>query len=819
MAMIENISKGLLTPKEIKKCYAYLSKQSKDVMVQTDVISDEPYFNEANSVENSDSDKENSSTIHDQKHSNVLLKKKNKSLHDTKINLVQLDLHTYDVLEDKDIKKVNSQPTCHLCQKCLKSFCDIEVQTEKIDDKKMIPIPPPLPAGFSSNIKSNVTNYENVSETYNNLTRNSECDLKDNIPLSETNTISQSKIPLPPPLSGVKANSPKSPSLSGTKKIPPTAPPLPGTKLIPPPAPPLPGVKLIPLAPPLPGTKLIPPPAPPLPGVKSIPLAPPLPGTKSIPLPPPLPGAKSIPLAPPLPGAKSIPLAPPLPGAKSSPPLAPPLPGVKGGPPPPPPLPGAMGALPNMNDSKTIEMKGTSQTSASFSKTPPNSFLTSVSSLNAIHCSNSRSSVTYSKTKKTNTIQWTAVRNQVIINNKTIWNHFVEPDFPQDQREKLENMFERTKVVPKKVISKSIEAKKTSPNRNDTINKNSTGGLSEKRSLNLGIVLSRFKGIKGFDLVNALEKAHSSTFDIDTIQNLLVHYPTKEEREFFGKIESKEGLNNNEAFVWGVSRKPNLRLKLELMVFEANTTNDIQNFTKSGEQCLSACEKLMGNESVDQFFFKCLQFGNFLNQSTFAAGAQGFTLQSLLPTLQTKGTGTKSSLRMVDLLAEVADEVIFKVLDILPLLKEAKTFVLSEFEGAVKKLKHQILTIKKRVEMADGADELKNEYTELLNNYHSQCAKIENTMTEIKKYELDLQQFFCAESLKLEEILCIFLQAFTLFETAKKMFVSKTARIEKTGKLGNTKPLHVIRKTITKTDLKKNADIYNFIDMLNNSYV
>uniref|UniRef100_A0A0K0EHU2 FH2 domain-containing protein n=1 Tax=Strongyloides stercoralis TaxID=6248 RepID=A0A0K0EHU2_STRER len=814
MTIIENISKGLLTPNDIKRVYNHLSKQSKDITVQTDVILDEHYYNKSTNLDNNDSDKENGSTILDQKHSFITLKRKNKSLQDTKTNFLQTDSEIVNLVDEKETKKGILQSSCQLCQRCLVDFRDVEVQTELIENKQTTPPPPPLPAGLLSNVKSNMVKPQDVSENDNNLFPLAKTYSEENAPTAQlssttnvfSNFVSEAKIP-------------NILSLSESKKAPPPAPPLPKLNVVPP-APPLPGAKIIPAAPPLPGVKVIPPP-PPLPNAKTIPPpAPPLPGKRVIPPPaPPLAGGRVIPPpAPPLPGGRVIPPpAPPLPGGKMIPPLAPPLIGTNRGPPLPPPLFKTKNV--QLLNSSNVGTTETSQTFVGFSITPPDSTLTNVLSLNALNCSNSRSSVTYSKTKKTNTIQWTAVRNQVIINNKTIWNHFVEPDFPQEQREKLENMFERTKIVPKKVISKSNVLKKSSPNKNEKTGKSNTGGLSEKRALNLGIVLSRFKGMKGFDLVNALEKAQSSTFDIDSIQNLLVHYPTKEEREFFGKIESVEGLNNNEAFVWGVSRKPNLRLKLELIVFEANATNDIQNLKKSGENCLLVCQKLMGNVSVDQFFFKCLQFGNFLNQSTFAAGAQGFTLQSLLQTLQTKGTGTKSSLRMVDLLAEVADDVIFKVLDILPMLKETKTFVLSDFEGVVKKLKNQILAIKKRVEIAENADEIKEEYTELLNQYQNQCDQVESIVIEIKKYELDLQQFFCADNLKLEEILSIFLQAFTLFETAKKIFISKSIRNEKASRLGCNKPLHVIKKTISRTELRKNVDIHSFIDMLNNGHI
>uniref|UniRef100_A0A0N4ZNZ9 FH2 domain-containing protein n=1 Tax=Parastrongyloides trichosuri TaxID=131310 RepID=A0A0N4ZNZ9_PARTI len=839
--IIENISKGFITPLDIKNMYNFINKKYSDATIQTDVSSDEFCLNNLSKAKDNDSDKENNLTNFERKQSSISIKKKNNFNKKSRTYSLSIDKINDNIR--KENKMVTHENSIQLCDKCFQD-------TSSSNESKNIPLAPPLPNGFLSNNKSILTHSKNSIESESILiNKNQSSDeqmavksnllTKENLPTTkiddfsptpfpdttsisyckmsssvisrpsktsslpnikdhssiQSNTI-KSNIPLPPPLPGMKSGPPMAPplpgmktgesmasllpgmknkqpmvlSLSDVKNNQPIPSPLPGTKTEPPPPPPLPNAKTgPPPPPPLPNAKTGPPPPPPLPGMKTgPPPPPPLPGIKKSqpPLPPPLPGMKTgPPPPPPLPGVKTgPPPPPPLPGMKTGPPPPPPLPGMKTGPPPPPPLPIGNPSNINMNDP---------QGSIEYSKTPPNSLLSSSSSLNLIHGSNSRSSITYSKTKKTNTIQWTAVKNQVIINNKTIWNHFVEPEFPPDQREKLESMFERVQVIPKKNVTNKVDVKK-SPGKNETTSKGNTGGLSEKRALNLGIVLSRFKGKKGYDLVDALEKANSTTFDVDTIQNLLVHYPTKEERDFFLKIDTSDSLNNNEAFVWGVARKPNLRLKLELIVFEANASQDLVKYTESVENCQRVCEKLMGNEAVDQFFFKCLQFGNFLNQSTFAAGAQGFTLQSLLPTLQAKGTGSKSSYRMVDLLAEVADETIYKVLEVLTLLRNSKSFILSEFETTILKLERQIVTIKKRVEIAEDADVLKNEYTELLDKYQEKCENVKNIMNTIKKYEGELQQFFVANNLKLEEIFNIFLQAFTLFETAKKVsFASK----------------------------------------------
>uniref|UniRef100_A0AC35TJX8 FH2 domain-containing protein n=1 Tax=Rhabditophanes sp. KR3021 TaxID=114890 RepID=A0AC35TJX8_9BILA len=602
-------------------------------------------------------------------------------------------------------------------------------------------------------------------------------------------------IPVPPPLPNrkkglgvVTSNIPLLPPLPD-KKEPPVAPPLPGKSNSGPP-----------MAPPLPGkSKAGPPMAPPLPGKSNSgpPMAPPLPGKSKAgpPMAPPLPGKSNSgpPMAPPLPGKSNSgpPMAPPLPGSNAVRP-PPPLPGSKGPPPPPPP-----------NGLKKPLTPDSSMTSAA---------------LLALGKSNCRSTVTYSKTKTTNTIQWVAVNNKTIIDRKTVWNDFVEPDFAASEREKLETTFERIQKVPRKPLVKSDAIDKSTPPKdaNNNGGKKNTGGLSEKRALSLGIVLSRFRGYKGAELVKKLETIENEAFDVDTLNNLLQHYPVKEEVTFFSNVESEVGLNNNEAFVWAVARKPSLKLKLELIVFKSEVGAEITSLGKQAEIMSNACKKLANNDAVNTFFFKCLQFGNFLNQSTFVGTAQGFLLSSLLSTLETKGSGSKSTVKMADILAESSDASIPKVVELISDLRDAKCINLSDIESAVSKSKGKINLISKKVEDAEDANDLKIQYAEMLKGYSDQCEDVEKLLNTIKTSEKDLQQYFCAAKLKLEEILAIFYQAFSLYEQAKKALVIRIAALEKASRTPatNTKSIHVIRKRISKTDPRKSIDLQNFIDIL-----
>lgn len=59
-------------------------------------------------------------------------------------------------------------------------------------------------------------------------------------------------------------------------------------------------------------------------------------------------------------------------------------------------------------------------------------------------------------------------------------------------------------------------------------------------------------------------------------------------------------------------------------------------------------------------------------QSSFAAGASGFSLSSLLSTLNAKGRGSSACTRLVDILAETADEKIRLVTDLIEIMKPSR---------------------------------------------------------------------------------------------------------------------------------------------------
>uniref|UniRef100_A0AAF5D974 FH2 domain-containing protein n=1 Tax=Strongyloides stercoralis TaxID=6248 RepID=A0AAF5D974_STRER len=412
-------------------------------------------------------------------------------------------------------------------------------------------------------------------------------------------------------------------------------------------------------------------------------------------------------------------------------------------------------------------------------------------------------SIRYSKFKTTNTVQWTPVKLNSLENKTTIWSNFVEPEFKESERSKIELVFEKPHKISRRL---TIATLSRFPRENIKLNGNNnrlvTKGLSEKRALNLGIVLSRFK-LKGVNLVNALDSEKCHTFDIDLLSNLLLQYPTEEEKKYFENINESNTLNTTEAFVWAVARKPHLKIKLELLVFEANFSVDAKNYIQTGEKCLDICKKLYKNPNIENFFYKCLQIGNFLNQDSFNGNARGFTLTSFINILTFKGTVTNknSTTRIIDLLVESEIFDVKEMNQLYDKLESIKSFDLNDFETMSNKLNQQLLSIRTKIEATESFLTEK-ETSSIFANYVTMCCKLKQLTIDIKSLENNLQNYYCADKLKLEEIIHTLLQGFDLFKKANLVYERNKVQSERYSKTIQSfgKPLSKLKRRIVKVD-------------------
>ncbi|VDK32507.1 unnamed protein product [Gongylonema pulchrum] len=234
---------------------------------------------------------------------------------------------------------------------------------------------------------------------------------------------------------------------------------------------------------------------------------------------------------------------------------------------------------------------------------------------------------------------------------------------------------------------------------------------------------------------------------------------------YFAKLKSGKNLKDAELFCFLAAREPFLKLQIELKVLASNVSADLTRQLDSARVLLCATEDLYSCASIKTFFHRCLQYGNFLNQSTFAAGASGFALTSLLSALNTKGNGPTSNIRLVDILAENADNKIRSAVNVLSLLESAKKCSVDDLEKSELGLRRSLEKSLKNVQECGDAS-LFAHYSPIIMDSITKCGQLTRTLKKIRDNELRLKEYYCGPTMNLEAILETLYQAFKLFQNA-----------------------------------------------------
>ncbi|KHN85925.1 Inverted formin-2 [Toxocara canis] len=417
---------------------------------------------------------------------------------------------------------------------------------------------------------------------------------------------------------------------------------------------------------------------------------------------------------------------------------------------------------------------------------PPPAFLNSALRQKADGSSGSptifKAASVYNKTRATNTINWEAVKPEVLITKTTVWSDQsgADTEFSQYQRDFLERVFERAPPnshrlagAQRRTRGLSVDTKK-----GEVI----VCGLTEKRALNLGIVLARFRPDNADELIAKLESQEAVDLNVDYLTSLIKHFPTLDELAYFKKLSNSEDLKDAELFCYLAARHPNLKLRVELRVLSETVATDLCRQTQCARSVLVASEAVNDHKAINLFLHRCLQYGNFLNQSTFAAGASGFALSSLLSTLNAKGRGTTTCTRLVDILAETADEKLRRVTEVIGKIQPARGCSVEEIEKWEKGLRRSIENARKGLNEC-GDEELFRFYSPQMRDALAKCEQLTKTLREVRQNEARLRDFYCAETLSLETILDILYNSFTLFGTALKLAEEREVRLIRQGSL------------------------------------
>ncbi len=319
------------------------------------------------------------------------------------------------------------------------------------------------------------------------------------------------------------------------------------------------------------------------------PVLPPLPFVIGFnaPPPPPLPG--SIPLPPPLPS--TIPLPPPLPGSAFG-----PLP-----PPPPPPMPGLSAPLP-----------------------PPLPFASST-----VAAPKQRP-----KPKgKTRQLQWEKLTNV----KGTIWEKVDEGIWEAEvDYDVLESTFR-------------YEAYKSMPTSERRSSQTSTVAIFDpKKARNLQIILGGMR-LSPIELRFSLLKMDENVWSESVVHEIIKYLPKQSEIEEISKyFEDPENANSTvisaERIVYELTKIVGLEERLKSIELKALIGDWQVEALAQLNSLILMVEELRTNGNLKSFLGLVLTVGNFLNNGSYKANANGFKIESLLKIRDMKNTEGKSNL-------------------------------------------------------------------------------------------------------------------------------------------------------------------------------
>jgi len=160
----------------------------------------------------------------------------------------------------------------------------------------------------------------------------------------------------------------------------------------------------------------------------------------------------------------------------------------------------------------------------------------------------------------------------------------------------------------------------------------------------VGIRISRIK-IAYFDIKQAILDLDETKLPIDTLKNIIMILPDKDESDLLKEHESDiPFMGNAEKFLFQMAQIPNAESRLDSWIFKLSYDKNISEIRPSIRHIIHACKQMRESPLFVKILEIILGIGNYMNGGTARGTANGFKLESLSKLQDTKAKDGKTTL-------------------------------------------------------------------------------------------------------------------------------------------------------------------------------
>ncbi|EFA86573.1 actin binding protein [Heterostelium album PN500] len=244
--------------------------------------------------------------------------------------------------------------------------------------------------------------------------------------------------------------------------------------------------------------------------------------------------------------------------------------------------------------------------------------------------------------------------------------------------------------------------------------------IDPKRAQNIGILLSRFKGISYDTLYDAIYNLDDKVLDLETINQMIKYVPTKEEIDAIKAfnsaneakpVEERLKLGKAELFIDKISDIPRLTQRIQALHFKLNFPEKLYH-AKPDIRTFNEAMMDLQNEKLFSVMELILSIGNFINYGTNRGNASGFKIDSINKMADTK-SNVKDKYNLVHFLVELIMSINPNILNFseeIPKVADAATLSFSTSTSEIRLLKAGLIKLEK--ELFEGKKEEEEEESE-----------------------------------------------------------------------------------------------------------